>query len=684
MKTSGRAWAASFIAFGLSLGIGLAAGPAGAAEGAGVEPSPVIIVHGWHGVGDDRLAGSVLEPIGTALRDAGHPVYWAGGIGVDPSDTVFDAAEVLALTVETVSDAHPGERLSIVAHSFGGIVARAYLESELYERSLARGVTVGNLVALGAPHAGIDLWLPLVFALGDPLSEPSVWELTPAYMALFNSAFQPRSDIRYTLIAGDARDQSFAFWLLPSGDGVVESKSALGLSSISNSPSVRRFETADIHTWNSATRLLGWHSYMDHARTLDDVILPAISSAGDRPPITERLSASVGKKGSIEHGPRTDFESEHSDAVRRGWNEVGSGVESGPPRPVLGPVIHFDTALQGAGRQALDPAAIGALVATASGRLVDPQHGALSFALPRSGGLLGTLVGDGLAGQQRALRDGDPRRSAPTSLASILSISLSGASPNAPAAMMAILPPDSARLTLSAHVDADGILLADVRTLVPRAHGIPIDTNAHSVQSVVVERWVDGVWVALQLDSRIEYATNEHTVGSDSIRHGTLGTWRSRRPLTGGIHALRATAVVDGRAISEFETIAASGTRTSPQNWFGRIDANAESTSIELHVDSPGDYLISVRRSVGRRVTHIATSAQQFQAGRQALELSMREVHDAVSLAKPLETSSSEAIAHDSDIEGASLEIQLLHVSSGLTPLAHATIDLSSSARTAR
>lgn len=241
---------------------------------AGDAPAPVVLLHGWHGEGDDTLEGSSLAPLGPRLRAAGHPLRWADGIGLDRSESVYDAAERLGVVLREEARAHPGRPLSIVAHSYGGIVARAYLESDRYAQDRREGLRVGALVTVGTPMAGIDLWLPLLFLLGDPTDEPSVWELTPAFMEHFNRAHRPRPDLRYTLVAGDARRQVAALRLLPASDGVVTLGSALSLDE-------RRFGhretvTGDLHG-EMGPSWLGWEHYFESARTWREAILPGLS-----------------------------------------------------------------------------------------------------------------------------------------------------------------------------------------------------------------------------------------------------------------------------------------------------------------------------------------------------------------------------------------------------------------------
>ncbi len=252
--------------------------------------SPVVLVHGWHGSGaTDTLAGSSMSALGERLAADGHDVIWATGVAVDPAASMFDSADALAAVVERAALDHPGQPVRIVAHSYGGLVARAFLETERYGRLQRQGRLVSHLVTLGSPMGGIDLWLPLLFVLGDPLGEPSVWELTPAWMGQFNQQHKPPAGTRYTLVAGDARSQVPLLWLLPASDGAVTVASAhalperaLGLSEV---------RSGDVHTSTDYTRLLRWRSLMDNADTYRRLVRPGLLADGNVRPAAPAYAA---------------------------------------------------------------------------------------------------------------------------------------------------------------------------------------------------------------------------------------------------------------------------------------------------------------------------------------------------------------------------------------------------------
>jgi hypothetical protein len=264
-------WRARFIGAVIATAL-LLVGPTTARADTG---DPVVLVHGWHGAGPaDSLSGSSLERLGQRLIGLGYRPVWAAGVAVDPRHTLFDSADSLARVVAAAAERQPGRPIRLIGHSYGGLVARAYLETERYAAQARSGTRVSHLVTLGAPMAGIDLWLPLLFVLGDPFGEPSVWELTPAWMAEFNRGHRPPAGTRYTLVAGDARRQVPALWLLPASDGAVTVGSAHGLNE--RALGLDEPLTDGVHSSTGLTRLLGWRSLLDDAAILEGVIAPAL------------------------------------------------------------------------------------------------------------------------------------------------------------------------------------------------------------------------------------------------------------------------------------------------------------------------------------------------------------------------------------------------------------------------
>jgi triacylglycerol lipase len=100
---------------------------------------PVLLVHGY------LLNGAAWWRVARMLRGAGLTVHVAT---VEPPLASIDAmADSLAAQIEAVCAATGASRLSLVAHSMGGLVCRAYLRA----RGNAR---VARLVTIASPHHG--------------------------------------------------------------------------------------------------------------------------------------------------------------------------------------------------------------------------------------------------------------------------------------------------------------------------------------------------------------------------------------------------------------------------------------------------------------------------------------------------------------------------------------------------
>ncbi len=219
-------------------------------------PLPVVLVHGWQ---DDPVVGrSQFWALAQWLERDGFPVYYAAETG--PGKTLHENAQIVRATIERARAETGASQVSVVAHSMGGLVARAYVESALYRGDVAQ------VFMLGTPQAGLDLWQPLLLSeLIRRPDDPSLAELTPEHAALFNRTHHPRPDVPYYLIAGDYRRADLPELHLPPGDGVVTLASAHAL----DGPAVRAITTGDVHGWGRDVALLGLRSYLWPEDTYD-------------------------------------------------------------------------------------------------------------------------------------------------------------------------------------------------------------------------------------------------------------------------------------------------------------------------------------------------------------------------------------------------------------------------------
>ncbi len=100
---------------------------------------PVVLVHGY------LCNRQVWRPFARWLAARGHPVQ---GVDLEPVLGSIDAyVRQLDDAVRALRERTGAERVAIVAHSMGGLVARAYLRTH-------PDAPVGCVVTLGTPHRG--------------------------------------------------------------------------------------------------------------------------------------------------------------------------------------------------------------------------------------------------------------------------------------------------------------------------------------------------------------------------------------------------------------------------------------------------------------------------------------------------------------------------------------------------
>lgn len=492
----------------LTLSLALASGATVSAAGpsrAEASPEPVVLIHGWHGAGSaDTLAGSSLAPVGQRLRASGFEPVWAAGVAVDPADSLFDSADTLAGIVAETALRHPERPVRIVGHSYGGLVARAFLESDRYTKLREQGVQVSHLVTMGTPMGGIDLWLPLLFVLGDPFGEPSVWELTPAWMAEFNRSHRPPAGTRYTLVAGDARGQVPPLWLLPASDGAVTVASALALPERSLGLTER--VTEDVHSATDYTRFFGWRALVDSEATFQRLLLPGLTA-----------------------GSSTTFSSSGPTGLEaKGLGAQSPAAVSGQHTPVR------EHVLAPGERVTLSP---GAAPLTGWLLLADPGVTAHA-ASAQNAGLTSTPDGSGPVGAViPGVRDGVVGRVIPVAGTGDIVVTNTGTEPER-IAWLGLLPAGRFPLALTAQATGGGLALrlsapgselANVRTTVLGPEGL-------RSPSVTPHRRDAG--------------------------QGTLGT---SLPAAGGVQYVQVTANVDGIEVQTETTVWVPGTAVAPE-----------------------------------------------------------------------------------------------------------------------
>lgn len=103
--------------------------------------TPILLVHG---LVDNRSIFAVLR---RALRRRGFGRIWTMNYHVLTHD-LRSASRRLAATVESICEQTGYERLHVIGHSMGGVVARYYVQR------MGGDARVHTLVTLGSPHEG--------------------------------------------------------------------------------------------------------------------------------------------------------------------------------------------------------------------------------------------------------------------------------------------------------------------------------------------------------------------------------------------------------------------------------------------------------------------------------------------------------------------------------------------------
>ena len=203
-------------------------------------PQPILLVTGWSG-SEESLRSDPdlhyfegwLEPYGYV---EGRNLFYA----TDTSPYLFLHKNAQIIRDELCRYYPMAKNFSpdwsghfdIIAHSYGGLRSRAYLEnSDLYGEGgkecpdPENRIYVDNLFTLGTPHGGeigdlpFSFWIGLIALIGDnpgfDPELPAMLEMLPPVRTWQNLTHKQPSNVCYRLLAGDASQQYDAYpWLL--------------------------------------------------------------------------------------------------------------------------------------------------------------------------------------------------------------------------------------------------------------------------------------------------------------------------------------------------------------------------------------------------------------------------------------------------------------------------------------
>ena len=234
---------------------------------------PVLLVHGIYS--DDRIWDNVERN----LTREGWSVYRLGQVlnrpGFDPNNGPIRLLSYqLRDAIQRVKQQTGALKVTVVAHSMGGLVARFYIKSDLYRNDIDKLITLGTPNE-GAPIAGnraADLFGLLLGIFGNNTSifGAAREEMTPnsEFLNELNSNYITRG-IEHTEVAGT--ETSILIFLinqtsyLPFGrdtptDSIVPRWSV-------NIPNIRCYQSNVTHT-----STLGGTAYYDDQTTIDAVL----------------------------------------------------------------------------------------------------------------------------------------------------------------------------------------------------------------------------------------------------------------------------------------------------------------------------------------------------------------------------------------------------------------------------
>ncbi len=307
---------------------------------------PLLLVHGWGGPSSDRLVaddqmgwfkykvdGSNGDWLGSSYKEDCNLFY---ATGVNGSNSLLDNARAIHETVVRLVNVMQympnwNRHFDIIAHSYGGINSRAYLElyypgdwGSYYDVDVRDlGVHVDNVFVLGSPLGGAtgrELALPgSIYIGGSALlggNLGSAWQLLAGQMEQFNqqnSQFNRFGQDRgacYRLISGNMNEQSlpvamdepikryFSFFQNLPHDVGVSRRSAQVLAESryqQTYPHVKREYTPDMHGYFTKWNLDTLRSLVHPGDTTAQFILPNIGAGLDQctPRMTQVTGAEI-------------------------------------------------------------------------------------------------------------------------------------------------------------------------------------------------------------------------------------------------------------------------------------------------------------------------------------------------------------------------------------------------------
>jgi len=263
---------------------------------------PVLLIHGWGGpeelTEDQAGFARLYEWMAADGYVADCNLFYATGVSSHNTREQNRQAvqDNLRRAYEVLRQSHPQWRghFDVIGHSYGGLNARFYLESDYYQADRAYGeygIHVDNLFTLGSPHGGTrvpqEVYPGAAVIAGGHIFTPynladflSAAQLVSSAMTLYNFTHVQPDGVRYHLLGGDFLQQPnvpfviraiYSLWRGHPGDIGVSQASAhqLGLDPLLQGlyPRVCLVANQDMHGYESRLGLGNLKSYVNPVDT---------------------------------------------------------------------------------------------------------------------------------------------------------------------------------------------------------------------------------------------------------------------------------------------------------------------------------------------------------------------------------------------------------------------------------
>jgi hypothetical protein len=272
----------------------------------GFDREPIVFVHGWKGGFNpfcfnhdiqffqdmDSYFASVdndLEKAGYYIKRASLMTWTCWTASLD------DNAVWVKDAIDRAKAATGRDTVILIGHSMGGLVSRAYIESELFKQEWNRDVS--KLFTFGSPHLGtaVDYYSSMLGVIGEmglgaycDSYGPAICEMTVEGMFSFNRNHPQPNGVDYYLVSGAANPwdlnapglmaySALGGWNGIANDAAVLQESGLGLNGFHHRLYTSEAHRVSVGTPNYFSKWEGASS-QSYQKCLEPVLLDDDSS----------------------------------------------------------------------------------------------------------------------------------------------------------------------------------------------------------------------------------------------------------------------------------------------------------------------------------------------------------------------------------------------------------------------